>query len=199
MFHIDVEMVVFGCCTCCNGYKHMLQEFVQNVSSISDTCCRCFIYVLMLQWLCCIYKFKMFHLFQAYVAIVSSECCKSRFRCRVVERGRESYRRSHDDVDVGRRRRAHAPVWKRQGSHPSGMEEVGAKQCGRDGRGIGVEETGPSHPCNMGSGAKGSGPNAGARSGVGMSGARIRETRVEQAWASGLAQCPGASLSGPIR
>jgi hypothetical protein len=97
--------------------------------------------------------------------------------------------------DVGRV----APVWKRLGSHPSGMEEVGAKQCGRDGRGIGVEETGPSHPCNMGSGAKGSGPNAGARSGVGMSGARIRETRVEQAWASGLAQCPGASLSGPIR
>jgi hypothetical protein len=138
MFHIDVEMVVFGCCTCCNGYKHMLQEFVQNVSSISDTCCRYFIYILMLQWLCCIYTFKMFHLFQTYVAIVLSECCKSRFGCRVVERGRESYRRSHDDVDVGRRRRAHAPVWKRQGSHPgkkSGRKAVWKRRtrrrCGR--------------------------------------------------------------------
>jgi hypothetical protein len=92
-----------------------------------------------------------------------------------------------------------APVWKRRGSHPSGVEEVGAKRCGRGGRGIGVEETGPSHRCDMGSGAKGSGPNAGAGSGVSMSGARIQETRVEQAWASGHTQRPGASLSVPIR
>ena len=36
-----------------------------------------------------------------------------------------------------------ASVWKRRGSHPSGVEEVGAKRCERGGRGVGVEETGP--------------------------------------------------------
>jgi hypothetical protein len=35
-----------------------------------------------------------------------------------------------------------APVWKRQGSHPSSVEEARAKQCGRGRRGAGVEETG---------------------------------------------------------
>ena len=33
---------------------------------------------------------KMFYLFQMYIAIVLSECCKSISRYRVVERGRES-------------------------------------------------------------------------------------------------------------
>ena len=42
MFYMDVAMVVFGCCTCCNGYTRMLQEFVQNVLSVSDACCKCF-------------------------------------------------------------------------------------------------------------------------------------------------------------
>ena len=31
-------------------------------------------------------------------------------------------------------------VWKRWGSHPSGVEEVRAKRCGRGRRGTGVEE-----------------------------------------------------------
>jgi Ca2+/H+ antiporter len=87
---MDVAMVVFGCCTCCNGYKHMFQEFVQNVSSASDVYYMCFIYMLMLQWLCCICMFQIFHLFQMYVAIVLSEYYKSRFERRVVERERES-------------------------------------------------------------------------------------------------------------
>ena len=42
MFHMDVVMVVFRCCTCCNGYTRMLHEFVQNVSSVLDECCKCF-------------------------------------------------------------------------------------------------------------------------------------------------------------
>jgi hypothetical protein len=42
MFHMDVAAVVFGCCTCCNCYTHMLQEFVQNVSSVLGACCKCF-------------------------------------------------------------------------------------------------------------------------------------------------------------
>jgi hypothetical protein len=33
---MNVAIVVSGCCTCCNGYARMLQEFVQNVSSVSD-------------------------------------------------------------------------------------------------------------------------------------------------------------------
>jgi hypothetical protein len=51
-----------------------------------------------------------------------------------------------------------APVWKRRGSHPSSVEEMGAKRCGRGRRGVGVEETGPSHQGIVGSGAKGSDP-----------------------------------------
>jgi hypothetical protein len=46
---------------CCNGYTHMLQASVPNVSAISDVCCTCFIWVL--------------HMFHTYVASVSSECC----------------------------------------------------------------------------------------------------------------------------
>ena len=61
-----------------------------------------------------------------------------------------------------------APVWKRRGSQLSGVEEVGAKRCGR---GAGVEVTGLSHLGDMGSGAKGSGPNMGTRSGAGAGGA----------------------------
>ena len=34
MFHMDVAMVVSQCCTYCNGYTCMLQEFIQNVSSV---------------------------------------------------------------------------------------------------------------------------------------------------------------------
>jgi hypothetical protein len=56
-----------------------------------------------------------------------------------------------------------APVGKRRGSHPSGVEEVGAKLCGRGGRGVGVEETRLSHLGGVGSRVEGSGPNAGAR------------------------------------
>ena len=119
--------------------------------------------LIMLQWLCCKYMFQIFHLFQTYVATVLSGCCKSRS-------GEEAQGRV-------------VPVWKRRGSHPSGMEEVGAKRCGRDGRGAGVEETGLSHPGGVCSGAEGSGPNT--------SGAQIRETRPEQARASGCVQPSG--------
>ena len=66
-----------------------------------------------------------------------------------------------------------APVWKGQGSHPSGAEDVGAKWCGRGERGADVEETGPSHPGGVGSGVEGNGPNAGVGSEVGTNGARI--------------------------
>ena len=41
-------------------------------------------------------------------------------------------------------------LWKRRESHPSSVEEAG--------RGVGVEETGLSHPGGVCSGAEGSGP-----------------------------------------
>jgi hypothetical protein len=88
-------------------------------------------------------------------------------------------------------------VWKRRGSHPSGVEEAGIKRCGRGGRGAGVKDTGPSHPGNMGSGVEGSGPNTSVGSGAGASSTRIRETRTKQVRASGHAQPsehPSASL-----
>jgi hypothetical protein len=60
------------CCICCNSYTRMLQVSIQNVSSISDVRCKCFICMLhMLQWLY-IYVvsicFKCFIYFQMYVA-----------------------------------------------------------------------------------------------------------------------------------
>jgi hypothetical protein len=45
------------------------------------------------------------------------------------------------------------PVWNRRESHPSGVEEAGAKRCGRGGRGASVKETRLSHPGGVGSGA----------------------------------------------
>jgi hypothetical protein len=68
-------------------------------------------------------------------------------------------------------------------------KEAGTKRYGRGGRGVGVEETRPSHLSYVGSGAEGSGPNtstrsgAGAGGGAGTGGTRIRETRTEQAQA----------------
>ena len=68
MFHLDVACVLSGCCksrsgccTCCNGYTHMLQASVSNASVVSDGWCTCFIWVL--------------HIFHTYVAIISSACC----------------------------------------------------------------------------------------------------------------------------
>jgi hypothetical protein len=46
MFHLIqtyVASVLCGCCICFSGYTHMLQVVIQNVSSVSDICCRCFI------------------------------------------------------------------------------------------------------------------------------------------------------------
>jgi hypothetical protein len=74
-----------------------------------------------------------------------------------------------------------------------GVEEAGesSEQRGRGGRGVSVEETGPSHLGSVGSGAEGSGPNAGvgsAASAGGRASARIRKTRAEHVRASGHAQ-----------
>jgi hypothetical protein len=37
MFYLDVACVLFEYCICCNSYIRMLQVYVSNVSSISDT------------------------------------------------------------------------------------------------------------------------------------------------------------------
>ena len=126
MFHMDAAMVVFECCTCCNCYTRMLQEFVQNVSSVSDACFK----VLSGCCICC----------NDYVANV---CFKS-FICfrRILQLFHLSVVKA--DLDVGllsEEERACVGamaasmwgegagrttlVWKRRGSHPSGMEEVG--------------------------------------------------------------------------
>ena len=82
---------------------------------------------------------------------------------------------------------------RRHRPHSAGVEEMGesSEWRGRGGARSGAEEGGEvpvwkrqgSHPCDVSSREKWSGPNEGAGSGVGMSGARIRETRVEQALA----------------
>jgi hypothetical protein len=44
VFHPDGVCVSSGCC---NGYTHMLQAYVSNVSSVLDVvCCKCFIWML---------------------------------------------------------------------------------------------------------------------------------------------------------
>jgi hypothetical protein len=83
-----------------------------------------------------------------------------------VEEARESSERR---VRVGRE-----AVWKRRAR----------RGCGRDG---------PSHQGDGGNGAEGSGPNTGAGSGAGTDGARIQETKAEQA------ECPDARNRPNVR
>jgi hypothetical protein len=42
VFHLDVETIYLGCCICCNDKIRMLQAYV---SSVSDVCCKCFIWM----------------------------------------------------------------------------------------------------------------------------------------------------------
>jgi hypothetical protein len=56
-----------------------------------------------------------------------------------------------------------------RGSHSSGVEETGAKRCGRGRRGVGVEETGPSRRGQQ------SGPNTGTECGAGAGGTNLRD------------------------
>jgi hypothetical protein len=39
---MDVAKVDRGCCICCKCFRGMLQVFVQNISSVSDACCKRF-------------------------------------------------------------------------------------------------------------------------------------------------------------
>jgi hypothetical protein len=73
LFKMYIESVLLGCCICCNGYtyvasvrfkrfiyfRRMLQVFYLDISYISVT-----IHIY------CKHLFKMFHLFQTYVASV---------------------------------------------------------------------------------------------------------------------------------
>ena len=62
---------------------------------------------------------------------------------------------------MGRRRRSRGAGMEEAGSHPSGVEAVGTKRCGRGGQDVGVKETEPSHSDNVGSGVEWSGANTG--------------------------------------
>jgi hypothetical protein len=44
--HLDVTCVSSGCCICYIGYTRRLHVYVLNVFSVSDVCCKCFIYTL---------------------------------------------------------------------------------------------------------------------------------------------------------
>jgi hypothetical protein len=44
--YMDVAKADQETCTCCKCLRGMLQEFVENVSSVSDVCCKCFIWML---------------------------------------------------------------------------------------------------------------------------------------------------------
>jgi hypothetical protein len=48
LFYMYVASILSGCCICFGDYTNMLQEYVLNVSSVSDIycskclCCKCF-------------------------------------------------------------------------------------------------------------------------------------------------------------
>ena len=61
-----VSIFLSGCCTC---FTPTLQEYVQNVSTVSVLCCnKCFHVAI------CKYFIWMLHMFHTHVAIVCSKC-----------------------------------------------------------------------------------------------------------------------------
>jgi hypothetical protein len=88
-FQRYVVVFLYGCCTCCiccKCFGDILEEFVQNISSIPDVCCKCFDpEVAYVSHICCNNSiFQMLHLFQSSVAAsvfmlqvvsVISGCC----------------------------------------------------------------------------------------------------------------------------
>jgi hypothetical protein len=42
LFYMDVAKVDRGCYICCKCFRSMLQVFVQNISFVSDVCCKRF-------------------------------------------------------------------------------------------------------------------------------------------------------------
>jgi hypothetical protein len=65
MFHLDIAKVDLRCCICCNDNICMLQAYV---SSVSDVCFKCFIWMLhTLLWL---------YTHVSSVSYVSNLCCK---------------------------------------------------------------------------------------------------------------------------
>lgn len=90
---------------------------------------------------------------------------------------------------MGRRRRPRSAYVEEAGESSEHVEKVGVKRCGRDG----AE--------SFGRRGQRSGMNTGVGSGASVSGARIREVRVEQArasWRTQLSRRPGTSLFARI-
>jgi hypothetical protein len=53
LIHIDVVKVDWGCCICCKCFN-ILQEFVQNVSSVPYVCCKRFdLDIVYVSHICC--------------------------------------------------------------------------------------------------------------------------------------------------
>jgi hypothetical protein len=61
-----------GCCICCYLYTHVsracLKCFIYFQTDVANVLSGCCIYC---KWLCCKCMFRMFHLFEAYDAILS--------------------------------------------------------------------------------------------------------------------------------
>jgi hypothetical protein len=86
MYLPNVSAVLSGCCICCNGYMRILWVYVTNVSPISYTCCKCFIWMLhMLQLLytyVAIVCFNWFHLISIFCSKFCSPCALTRGHAR---------------------------------------------------------------------------------------------------------------------
>jgi hypothetical protein len=75
-FQRYVAVVLYGYCKSRSGtlymlqvFRDMLQEFIQNISSVPDVCCKCFDQdVAYVSHICCSSMFQMFYLFQSSIA-----------------------------------------------------------------------------------------------------------------------------------
>jgi hypothetical protein len=66
LFYMDVAKIdreCCICCVCCKCFRDMLQDFVQNVSSVPDVCCKRFdLDVAYVSHICCNSMFEIFYL-----------------------------------------------------------------------------------------------------------------------------------------
>jgi hypothetical protein len=69
LFQTYVVSVLSEYYICCSGYTYMLQASIQNILFVSDVYCKYFhLDVAYVPDICCKRLFKMFYLFQMYIA-----------------------------------------------------------------------------------------------------------------------------------
>jgi hypothetical protein len=135
MFEVFQRYVSYECCNGSFRMLHMLQWLYTYVARVCSKCFICFRHMLQIY-------VQMFDLFEMYVAIVSSECCKVDLDMGLLSGEERASAIAIVASMWGGGAGRVAPVWKRRRSHPSGVEEArreavwkrrAGRCCGRDG------------------------------------------------------------------